>query len=296
MFLSDANGSKTKAVEYFSKKFFQGLADSDRQYRQFIRKKGMINMGKASGDTFTVSIIGDLPLVGSIAENQVSPSADPSIDKVSVTVFEVASKINYTNKLKSIAELPIEDIFRNKLAQQAARSLDKMAHDMVFATTNLVATPVSATTLEWTTDGTSVGNNQFEMSLEHVLAISTYMRANRMPLREGNIYCVGSPNVLASIQQKLTDASLATESGFARFVKGIVGQIYGIMFVTENNVNSKDAYFFGDEVGLEVVVEPEHIVIGTETDIGRNMEIGWRYIGAFSKIADNRIIKFVGKQ
>ena len=49
MLLSDVNGSKTKAVEHFSKKFFQGLADSDRQYRQFIRKKNMINMGKNAG-------------------------------------------------------------------------------------------------------------------------------------------------------------------------------------------------------------------------------------------------------
>lgn len=295
MFLSDSNGSKTKAVEYFSKKFFQGLADSDRQYRQFIRKKGMINMGKTSGDTFTVSIIGDLPLVGSVAENVESPTADPSISKVSVTVLEYASKINYTNKLKSISELPIEDIFRNKLAQQAARSLDKVAHDSVFATTNLVATPTSATEVDFTTDGTTVGNTAFDLALDHILAISSYMRANRMPLKEGKIYCVASPTVLQPVKKALTQVAMNTESGFMRFVKGIVGEIYGVVFVEENNVNSTDAYFFGDEVGMEVVVEPEHIVLGTETDIGRNMEIGWRYIGAFSKITDNRIVKFVGK-
>lgn len=295
MFLSDANGSKTKAVEYFSKKFFQGLADSDRQYRQFIRKKGMINMGKSAGDTFTVSVIGDLPLVGSVAENAESPSADPTIDKVSVTVLEYASKINYTNKLKNISELPIEDIFRNKLAQQAARSLDKVAHDNVFAVTNLVATPTSASVVSFTTDGTTVGNASFDLTLDHVLAISSYMRANRMPLKEGSIYCVGSAVVLQPIKKELTTVAMNTESGFMRFVKGIVGTIYGVVFVEENNVNSKNAYFFGEEAGMEVVVEPEHIVIGTETDIGRNLEIGWRYIGAFSKIADNRIVKFVGK-
>ncbi len=295
MFLSDTNGSKTKAVEYFSKKFFQGLADSDRQYRQFVRKKGMMNMGKNAGDTFTVSIIGDLPLVGSVAENVESPVADPSIDKVSVTVEEYASKINYTNKLKNISELPIEDIFRNKLAQQAARSLDKVCHDEVFAVSNLVATPTSASLVSFTTDGTTVGNTAYDLTLDHVLAISSYIRANRMPLKEGKIYCVASPLVLQPIKKELTSINQNTETGFMRFVKGVVGEIYGVVFVEENNVNSTNAYFFGDEVGMEVVVEPEHIVIGTETDIGRNMEIGWRYIGAFSKITDNRIVKFVGK-
>lgn len=295
MFLSDTNGSKTKALEYFSKKFFQGLADSDRQFRQFIRKKGMINMGKSNGDTFTVSIIGDLPLVGSIAENVETTAVNPTIDKVSVTVKEYASKIEYTNKLKNIAELPIEDIFRNKLAQQAARSLDKVAHDEVFAVANLTATPSSATALTWEVDGTTAGNSLYNLTLDHVLAISSYIRANRIPLKDGKIYCVASPTVLEPIKKELTSINQHTESGFLRFVKGVVGEVYGVVFVEENNVNSTDAYFFGDEVGLEVVVEPEHIVIGTETDIGRFMEIGWRYTGAFSKITDNRVVKFVGK-
>ncbi len=294
MFLSDANGSKAKAVEYFSKKFFQGLADSDRQFRQFIRKKGMINMGKFAGDTFTVSIIGDLPLVGVLAENDETPSADPSISKVSVTVAEVAGKIKYTDRLKSLSELPIDEIFKQKLAQQAARSLDKMAHDTVFATTNLVATPTSATALTWTTNGTSAGNLTFKLTAAHVLAISTYIRANRIPLKDGKIYCVASPNLLESIKAELAALNTQTETGFLRFVRGVVGEIYGVVFVEENNVNATDAYFFGDEAGIEVVVAPERIVLGDESDLGRNMEIGWKYIGAFSKITDNRIVKFVG--
>ncbi len=290
-----SGGQYAKAYEYFSKKFFQGLADSDRQYRQFIKKKGMMNMGKNNGDTFTVSVGGDLPLVGSVAETDESPAHEPSISRVAVTVKEYAAKIVYTHKLKSLAELPMEDIFRNKLAQQAARSLDKIAHDEVFATTNLVATPTSASEVDFTTDGTTAGNTTYNLTLDHVLAISSYVRTNRIPLKEGKIYCVASPVMLQPIKKELTSINQNTESGFMRFVKGVVGEIYGVVFVEENNVNSTNAYFFGDEVGMEVVCEPEHIVIGTEYDIGRKMELGWRYIGAFSKITDNRIVKFVGK-
>ena len=217
-------------------------------------------MGQGAGDTFTVSIVGDLPLVGSIAENVTTTAVDPSISKVSVTVKEYASKISYTNKLKNIAELPIEDIFRNKLAQQAARSLDKEAHDSVFATTNLVATPTSASALTFTTDGTTAGNTTYVLTLDHVLKIASYFKQNRIPLLDGNIYCIGSAQVLESLKKELRQVTLNTESGFARFVKGVVGQSHGVMFIEENNVNSTDAYFVGAEAGLEVVVEPEHLV------------------------------------
>lgn len=295
MLLSDVNGSKTKAVEHFSKKFFQGLADSDRQYRQFIRKKNMIDMGKNAGDTFSVSIIGDLPLVGYVVEGTESTISDPTIGKVSVTVDEIASKIKYTSKLKAISELPIAEIFKSKLAQQAARSLDKLAHDTVFATTNLVATPTDASTLSWSTTGAAGVNTNIDLSLDHVLKIASYFAQNRIPLRDGNIYCVASALVLEPLKKALTGVAMNTESGFMRFVKGIVGTIYGVIFVQENNVNSKNAYFFGDEVGMEVVVAPEQIVIGNEYDLGRSIELGWTYIGAFSKITDNRVVKFVGR-
>lgn len=295
MLLSSGNGQNTKALEVFSKKFYDGIKDSDRQFRQFLKKKDYINMGQQSGDTFSVSIVGELPLVGVATEGVDAPSSDPSIAKVTVTVHEYASKINYTSKLKAIAELPVEEIFKNTLAKQAARSLDKAAHDLVFATTNLVATATSASALTFTTDGTTAGNTLYDLSLDHVLTISSYFYQNRMPLRDGQIYAIGSAAALEPIKKALTQIAMNTETGFLRFVKGVIGTVYGVVFVQENNVNSKDIYFCGDQPGMEVVVEPEHIVIGAEVDIGRRLELGWRYIGSFSKIQDNRIVRFVGK-
>jgi N4-gp56 family major capsid protein len=290
MLLSDSSGSKTKALEYFSRKFMDGLAESAREYRQLLNRQGKTKMGYNNGDVFTVSIVSDLPKVGKLAENATTPISDMTFKKVSVTVTEYGGKIKYTNKLKSLSELPIEEIFKSKLARQAAESLDQEAHDMVFATTNLTATATSGTSLTWKTDGT-VGTAASPLTIKHVLSITTKMKSLRIPMKENKIYCIASPEVLESIKDELKDVQQHTETGFLRICRGVIGEVYGVVFIEETNVNSEYAYFCGDQAGLEVIVQGEKIIIGNDFDLGRELEVGWNYMGAFMPIENNRVVK-----
>ena len=296
MTLGSPAGQASKQLELFSKKFYDGIGESNKKFRQMVSVREKFDMGMGNGDVFTISITGDLPIAGEIGETEETPVADFDIDKVSVQVKEFGQKIIYTEKYKRASGLPLEEIFRSKLGKNAAETLDKECHDRVFAVTNLVAWPTSATAVDFDETATvGTPNTSTNLTLDHVLKIVTKMEELRIPKRDGKYYCILTPKLAEPIKKELTTINQHTETGFLRFVQGVIGEIYGCVFVVQNNVVTKDAYFFGDHIGFEVVLKPEQIIVGNSYDLNRKRELGWTATLAFSPMMDNRIVRFDGR-
>lgn len=299
MYLSDTNGSKTKALELFTKKFYDGIGESGREYRQFLTKQNKMAIGLNAGDTVSVSILGDLAVDTSVlTENVDTPILDIAIGKKQCLVQEYGVKIIYSDKLKSLAQLPVEDIFRKKLGRHAAQKLDLMAYTNVFALANVVASPTTAaptTGLDFSKTGVAVNPNPTQdLTIAHVLKIATYMKQNRFPMIDGKYFAIGSPAALANVKAELAQIVKFTENSIAKFFTGVIGEIYGVVFIEQTNVITGDVHFCGDDVGYEVVARPEMIYVGTELDIGRKLELGWKALIGYTSIMDNRIVKFLG--
>lgn len=297
MLLSGASGSKTKSLELFTKKFFEGISESEREYRQFVTKQNKMNIGVGAGDTVSVSILGDLPVDDStLTEGVDTPVLDIEIGKQQCLVEEYGVKIVYTDKLQSMSELPIADIFRKKLGRHAAMKMDLVAFNKIFNVANVVAAPKAGaltTDLSFSTNGVSPNTNvATDLSINHVLKVSTYMKQHRFPLRDGKYFAIGTPAALAGIKKELTE--IVKFTNLDTFYRGVIGEVYGVVFIEQTNVLTKDVHFCGDDVGYEVVVKPEMVYFGTELDLGRRLEIGWKALIGHSKIMDNRIVKFDG--
>jgi len=297
MLLSGTSGSKTKGLELFTKKFYEGISESDRQYRQFVTKQNKMSIGVGAGDTVSVSILGDLTVDGlNLTEGVDTPILDIEIGKQSCVVEEYGVKIIYSDKLQSMAELPIEDIFRKKLGRHAAMKMDLVAFNKIFNVANVVAAPKAGaltTDVSFSINGVSPNANvATDLSIDHVLKIATFMKQRRFPLRDGKYFAIGSPAALANIKKALTE--IVKFTNLDTFYRGVIGEVYGVVFIEQTNILTKDVHFCGDDVGYEVVVKPEMIYYGTELDLGRRLEIGWKALIGHSKIMDNRIVKFDG--
>lgn len=295
MFLNSPSGQRTLALEKFTAKFYDGLADSDRCFRQFVQKQNKIALGLNAGDVVSVSIIGDLAVTGvPLVENVETPILDLAVGKQSVLIQEYGVKIIYSKKIKSLAELPIEDLFRKKLGRHAAQTLDLVTYNLVFAVTQNVVSATSATAQTYATNGTG-SNASFDLATAHVIQMHAYMKGLRVPMVDGKYWAIGNPASLAAIKQELVQITKYTKEGQdLNLIQGVVGEVYGVVFIEQTNVPTNDIFFFGDDIGYEVVASPEQIVVGVELDVGRRLEIGWNALVGYAPIMQNRIFRWVG--
>lgn len=301
MYFGDSSGQNTVGGAKLLKTFLKGVTAMMR----FRANLSVVErFGSNKGAVVNWSVFGKLAKVGPATETAASPANSPLVTEGSVTMTEYINSIPYSFKLETLSELDVKSIFQDILGQNAGESLDAAAQT-AFDATNVYAVPAGTNfddpvNVFITTNSTPAGKNNSPLTKEHVRNIIAYMKMNNYPTKDGMYMCIGTPNSFVALKNQLDTTFQYTESGFGRIVNGYVGKLDNCLFVEQTNVigtpwangKSDTAYFFGDQAAIEVVAIPEEIRETVPTDLARSKQIGWYYIGGFSKMRDDRVVKW----
>lgn len=298
---NDSNGINTYAVEVFTRKWFNGLAKAKTFYDQYLSMYYKMDNNLHNGDTTTISIIQEFPVnVAPHVEGSAVAILPTGIAKQQITVLQYAYKILFTDKFMQLSMLEMDYIFRDRLADHWARTIDTIAHDLVFNLTNLVCAPKAGaltTDLDFATDGGgTLTNAGTYMTLAHMRLMHDVLHDSRVPEHKGtgDYVLIGTATNLRVLLSEIYEQSKYVPAGYEKLLTGEVVKFDGIRIVLENNVKSKNVYMFGDEIGMKVVVSPEELVVDTPQDLKTIQGIGWKLTMGARAIQRNRILKFLG--
>lgn len=273
-------------------------AIAECKFMQFVKPEP--GYGKGKGDSITISRISNIsePTDGRIVEAQRIPEDDLTITTVAITVTEWGRSVPFTSFAQDLASLDLENAVQVKLRDQMKLSLDTGAAG-AFKQAKVVATPLTANTIQFDTGGASTGNANSGIRLFHVEQIRDYMFDTlHVPAYEGDDY-------MCLINTK-SKRSLITDAAWVDWVKytdptkkynGEIGRIENIRFIEVNHNQALsnslgvggvlgEAVFFGaDAVAMAVAQDPE-LRAAIPQDFGRLKSVAWYGILDFGIIWD----------
>jgi len=273
-------------------------AIAECKFLQFVKPEP--GYGKGKGDTITISRISNIaePTNGRIVEAMRIPEDDLTITTVAVTVNEWGRSVPFTSFAQDLASLDLENAVQVKLRDQMKLSLDTGAAGG-FKVAKIVATPLTATTIEFDTGGVPLSVAGSGLQLFHVEQIRDYMFDTlHVPAYEGDDY-------IALINTK-SKRSLIDDPAWTDWVKytdpthkynGEIGRIENIRFIEVNHnqalsnslgaggVLGEGVFFGADAVAMAVAQDPE-LRAAIPQDFGRLKSVAWYGILDFGIIWD----------
>ena len=247
-------------------------------------------LGKNRGDTYTWNIYGNTADDGDengINENQKMPETTFPVGNGTVTVKEFGNSVPYSGKYDDLSEHPVKEIIHKTLKNDAARTMDRVAHGQ-FNATLLRATSTSAAAFDLVDTGTAGGAHTHDLSLDHIKGIGDTMEERNIPVFDGEHYVlVARPTTLRPMRNELEGIHQYTSEGWMRIMEGEKGKYDNFRVVSQTNIpsagfaNSDAAYFFGSDTVTEVVANPLELRGKIPDDYGRSKGIAWYYLGNF---------------
>jgi len=241
-------------------------------------------IGTGRGDTYQWNVYGDTTVAGNINglnENSPMPETGFATGQGSITIKEFGNSVPYSGKYDDLSEHSIKEIIQKTMKNDAAKTLDRVAHAQ-FDATLLRLTSTSATAATLTDTGTASGNHTNVLSTSHVKLIADTMQERNIPTFDGENYCaVMRPTTLRPILNELEALHVNTPEGWARVMNGEKGNYEGIRFVTQTNIPTEGwgvsdaAYFFGADTVTEAVSIPLEMRGKIPDDFGRSKGIAW---------------------
>jgi N4-gp56 family major capsid protein len=207
-------------------------------------------------------------------------------------VTEFGNSIPMTRKLKDMSQYEIQQVLRNTLVNDMAKTIDIAVWDKLAATL-LVAQASGAGGTDTTNivlyengTGTSAVNATGGLSTGHVLSIVDTMKERNIPTFDGESYiCVSHPSTLGKIRSSLIATNQYTESGYKKIMSGEIGSFGGVRFIEQTNIGKVTAtsagqgngwaLFVGGEACVEAVAVPEELIEKEVTDYGRSLGLAW---------------------
>lgn len=211
-------------------------------------------IGTNKGETYQWNVYGDTTTGGSIDgldENQKMPETGFATGQGSITVNEFGNSVSYSGKYDDLSEHPVKEIIQKTLKNDAARTMDQVAHAQFDATLlRMVSTSATAATL--TDTGIPSGNQTNVLSTDHIKLIADTLQERNIPTFDGENYCsIMRPTTLRPVLDELETIHQNTPEGWSRIMNGEKGNYEAIRFVTQTNIPSEGwgvsdaAYFFG---------------------------------------------------
>lgn len=258
------------------------------RFRQFCDVEEAI--GKNAGETFTWNVYGDTKdEANDLDENKRMPETSFPITQGSVTMTELGISVPYSGKFDDLSEHPVKQIIHKTLKNNARRAFDVKAHAQ-FDQTLLRAVGGASGAITLDDDATPTGQNNVELSKEHVKTIADTMEERNIPVFDGEHYmCLARPTTLRPFRNDLELIHQYVSEGWHQIMAGERGRYEGIRFIGQTNVASEGwangksdaAYFFGADTVTEAIACPEEIRGKIPDDYGRGKGIAWYYIGSF---------------
>lgn len=239
---------------------------------------------------------------GTLTETSTIPNNLSKMQKGSVQVTEWGNGVSFTEKLDTLAEFDMRNVYTKWLVNDHKKTLDSQCATQ-FTSAKFRAVCTNTATVVFTTDGSFTATQNADMSDKNVRAVVDYMRQKWIP-RIGNSYvCVGSVNALSGLYTYLQSIMQYDNPEYTYSYE--VGTYYGCRFVNDevflsNSRGSGSAFgeavFFGEESVIEAMALPEEIRY-QEYDFGRDKRLAWYSICQWGKMWDltNDDLNSVGK-
>lgn len=251
-------------------------------------------IGTRKGNTFNWDIFTNIATAGTqgLTESNAMPTSSFTIAVGTCVVTEYGNSIPMTRKLKDMSEYDIQQVLRNTLVNDMAKTIDIAVWDK-FVSTLLVAqasgaggTDTANIVLYEDGTGTSAVNATGGLSTGHVLSIVDTMKERNIPTFDGESYvCVSHPSTLGKIRNSLIATNQYTESGYKKIMSGEIGSFGGVRFIEQTNIGKVTAtspgqgngwaLFVGGEACVEAVAVPEELIEKEVTDYGRSLGLAW---------------------
>lgn len=302
---------------YNLSKVFRNALQPECKFRQFCDARDASMNGLHRGQTFTWNIYSDIATQGTtLTETTTMPESNFTISQGTLTVVERGNSVPYTGVLDNLSEVPVKEIIKKVLVNDAKKAYDFAAHTQ-FNNAQLRVVPAgsgtSTTSLTLTTNGTCTGTNTIALQKEHVKLIADLMRERNIPGYKGDdLMAIARPSTFRKLKNDMEALHIYVESGLQMVYNGEIGRYEKCRFVEQTNVNkgisnngtawstglSDWAYFFGADTVTEAIVVPEEIRGKIPGDFGRSMGVAWYGLGGFgivhgsNDVAGSRIVKW----
>ena len=282
------------------------------RFRQFCDAK--LAKGKNRGDTYNWNVYSDVEAAGrELTESNtadIMPSTKFTITRGTATVTEYGNSVPFTEKLDSFSLHPVTELIEKALKNDAAKVLDRLAHNQ-FLATNLVVkgtgTGSSAAIAKTYTGTPQSGAPNVALETGHVKLIADELVERDIPAYDGVNYCaIFRPRALRKLKDQLEEIHKYVSEGWYVIMNGERGRYEGVRFIEQTNIAQPGAYdatnnpngwravdatgsrgrgyFFGADTVVEAVTVPEEIRARIPGEYGLKRGIAWYYLGGFAII------------
>ncbi len=293
----------TSGAQFITERLLSDFHKATRslaRYRQFASRD--IKQGAGRGQQVTWTVANKLAPAAPILETNTTPVEDITSYKGECLIQEYVKGTPFTKRLETVSQIDVKKMAEDNLAVACAESIEIYGARPAFASTNIKVAPVGGTSLTDveltdTTAGAFSTVNDAALTLSHVLDISTKMAEMDVPMKDGKYYAVARPSTLKNFKKELQDISQYTSEGFMNIVRGKIGEYDNIVFLQQTavpsqawtNAKSDEAFFFGADSIVEVVVEPEHIIANVPADFNRQHALAYYALLGHSLIRKDRV-------
>ncbi len=280
------------------------------KFRQFCDiKEGAVGLHK--GQTFHWDIYSDVATQGgTLTETSTIPETNFTITQGTMTLQEFGNSVPFTGLLDNLSEIPITNIIRQTLKNDAAKAFD-IAAAGEFNKTPLRIVPTGGTdtsAITLTTNGTATLTNTIALGKDHIKTIVDTMVERNIPGYMGEDYmALAHPTTFRALKNELESVHQYTSQGFGMILNGEIGRYEGVRFVRQTNIakeafttgKSNWCYFFGEDTVAEGLAIPEEIRGKIPGDYGRSRGFAWYALEGFAltqiTAANARVLKWDSK-
>jgi N4-gp56 family major capsid protein len=256
--------------------------------------------GAHKGQSVDIEKWQQLPLrTGELDELRNIPLSRPPINFVNVTIKEYGGGTMYTGKGATIAQYSVDATLRRILSMQQTRSMDKIAADDGFRTSDVFYTPTGTAESPdyvFDTDGTVTTAATRHLQIADFRFIKKELSSRNIPMWDGSKYmAVFSSYAMFRLWE---DQELGGTQELFKYdmpevlIKGELGSYFGFRFVEETNSLSNtlgttsfegEVIILGFEPTVEALVTPEHVEVD-RWDFNRFTGIAWIALTGFKKV------------
>ena len=303
---SDSGASGFRTTVDISKKVVHA-AQPMMKARQFVSVEPAF--GKNKGESVQIYRAGNTATVedtAAINELDRIPTTSVAVTPRLITVNEFGRAIPFTGKVETLAEVDVEsNVYLKALRNHMAKTIDYQVFQ-AFKTSDVIATPTSATALTWSVTGTAGATAASNITAKHIKDIIDGMKvgvfgANTgrpVPYYDGESYvCIASVNFLRGLKD---DADYEVAAKYAHpedLYLGEVGRFYNCRFIESNHITALsngvgtnsvlgEAIFFGEDPVREIVAIPEEVRAKLPEDYGRDKGLAWYAMLGWGRVWD----------
>lgn len=274
----------------------RSVAAKKSKFFDILTSAGDVALGKNHGETVVCKQWGRITHDATNALSEYSPIPFATVPEYTrtATVYERGVGVTYTGQREMLDRLGIEDPIIHALNDHSSRTHNELIYDAAVAGRSFCYTPLSATSGNFTTNGSPTGTAAAAYNGYHAREVPTQLQKYNTPFFDGENYvCVGSPTFMKGLYNDTTAVSGFVDvkkytSGADGALNGEVGTYFGVRYVVDNDImNSYDAIgsgsafgsalFFGLDGVIEIPVMPMELRMNKNisNDFGRQAGVAW---------------------